>query len=349
MKTKPMLFAAIAMLMLAGCSKERETPTPDEEQYDICVAGSITNETTSTSCYWKNGERHDLVLPVDYTLFTDAIALHDRKVYVTVGESGGKTNGYSIDGIWHANQMPDEARSMYASPSIGFLDGSLYIAGYYITTANEFIACYWKDGVCHPLDIPDHSDNAAGASLAVSGGSVYIAGQANYGELVGYWIDEIWNPLSLPEGSSSVYIADIACSEGSVYVLGNTSIDQISLWVDGVAQTLSAPKGSECYSKKIAVADGKVYVTGYYYEKANFIQACYWKDGVFHKLDTPDNALSNTYDIEVVEGSVFIAGNYFPNDNDFRGCYWKDGVRVDIPAPEGMDSYVTGIAVVKKQ
>lgn len=313
------------------------------------MAGSIFNQTINMSGYWKNDQWHDLALPIDDGFcFTEAIALHEGKVYVTLGHSAGKVAGYYIDGVWHANQLPDGAISTHPSSSIGFLDGSVYMAGYYITESREFIACYWKDGVCHPLTIPGCRGYTSAASLAISGGSVYIAGNGEHNEIAGYWQDEVWNPLTAPDGFSSPFLQDIACSEGSVYVIGDLGYDQACIWVDGVAQILSAPGGVNCYGSDIAVADGAVYIAGTYNRDKDYNSyACYWKDGVFHALDAPGT--SYTKSIEVIDGTVLIAGDYDLSDYEGAGCCWKDGVRVDIPAPEGMRSYVSGMTVVKKQ
>lgn len=358
MKTKLLFLAAIAALTIVGCSKERggETPdpptpppTPEEELYDIYLAGSIFNGTTFPPCYWKNGERHDLPFPDGKPFYVETIAYHDGKLYVTAQNPNGIFNGYIIDGVWHANEMPDGVECIYSSFSIDFLDGSVYMAGYYITEARKFIGCYWKDGVCHPLDIPNlrYIDSSA-ASVAVYDGSVYIAGNGEGNEIAGYWKDEVWNPLTIPDGFSIAHLQDIACSDGSVYVTGYLGYRQACLWVDGVAQILSAPGGLTCYGGKIAVADGKVYVAGYYLDNDNYAHACYWQDGVFHKLDAP-GIESRAKDIKVVDGSVFIAGEHYAVFDMPSGCYWKDGVRVDIPTPEGMKSYVNGMAVAKKQ
>lgn len=310
------------------------------------MAGSIYNETTFSPCYWKNGERHDLPFPDGKPFNVRTIAYHDEKLYVTAQNPNGIFNGCIIDGVWHANEMPDGAGSMYSSYSIDFLDGSVYMAGYYFMEANKYTACYWKDGVCHPLDIR-YIDSTA-ASVAVYDGSVYIAGNFESNQIAGYWQDEVWNQLTIPDGFSIAHLRDIACSEGSVYVIGYLDYKQACLWVDGVAQILSAPGSLTYYGGKIAVADGKVYVAGYYQDNDNYTHACYWQDGVFHKLDAP-GIESLALDIKVVDGSVFIAGEHYAVFDMSSGCYWKDGVRVDIPTPEGMNSSVTGIDVVKKQ
>lgn len=352
MKTKLIYFAAIAALTIAGCSKEgggdplAPPPTPEKELYDVYIAGSIFNKTTDMSGYWKNDEWHDLALPIDDGFcFTTAIALHEGKVYVILDHTYFQVAGCYIDGVWHANQLPDGARYISASSSIGFLDGSVYMAGYSVMESGMSIACYWKDGVCHPLTIPGCSGSTSAASLAISGGSVYIAGNGEYDTIAGYWQDEVWNPITIPDGFSILFLRNIACSEGSVYVAGNLDYDQACFWVDGVTQILSAPDGVNCYVSDIAVADGSVYIAGAYSRDNSC--ACYWKDGVFHALDAP--GASYTQSIEVIDGMVFIAGNYELSDHEGGGCYWKDGVRVDIPVPEGMRSHVGGMTVVKKQ
>jgi hypothetical protein len=109
-------------------------------------------------------------------------------------------------------------------------------------------ACYWRDGV--RTDLPDSdkvesiaiavSGAVSGIDIAVSGGSVYVAGNY-YGNTI---------------NNSTAYY-----------------------WKDGVKTDLPHPgNAGGCFA--ITVSGGSVYVAGAYSMNDNSTTGCYWKDGV---------------------------------------------------------------------
>lgn len=357
MKTKLMLFAAIAALTIAGCSKERETtepappPTPDEELYDIYMAGNVRDGETDVSCYWKNGQQHELAVPDGIEHYTREIAVSEGSVYV-VGELPQKT-GYWKDGVWHENAVPAEAWNCSAH-TIAVSDGSVYMAGFCRKIDRTNAAGYWKDGVWQPLESIPGGIGEEARSIAVCGTTVYVAG-GREGDIFGYWADGVWKTLPGLEGTNKGYCQSIACSEDSVYATGycfNIAADiwQACIWENGVVRKLAVPEGVKYYyGFKIVVADGKVYVVGNYSKEDGKDAACYWKDGVFHALEAPGELLNTeSIGLAVCDGSVYVSGYYESAPGTYASYYWKDGERFEISASAGVDPYVSSIAVVKK-
>lgn len=218
---KKIFFAALAALLMAGCSKERETteptppPTPDEAQYDVYVAAYYINDETDVSCYWKNGEQHELTLP-DASVYCQRIVVADGSVYV--GANGNaKIFGYWKDGVWHANTLPEETKTAWLS-SIAVSEGSVYTAGN-VSTSTASTPGYWKDGAWNSLPIPEKAERGSAYSIAIDGGSVYVAGDVDSGlKDTGYWKDGVWQELERPAGAQKAYTCEIACAEGDIRV-----------------------------------------------------------------------------------------------------------------------------------
>lgn len=361
MKTKLMLFAAIAALMLAGCSKERggETPNPPEPtpppakpEYDIYMAGAVWDGKTDVPCYWKNGQQHELAVPDGTEHYPREIAISEGSLYI-VGEGSRTATGYWKDGVWHKNAVPAEARSCRAH-TIAVADGSVYMAGYYRKVDNTTAAGYWKDGVWQPFESIPGSIGEEARSIAVSEGSVYVAGERD-GNIFGYWADGVWKTLPGLEGTNNGYCMSIACSGNSVYATGycyNTDADiwQACTWENGVVRKLAVPEGVKYYyGFKIVVADGKVYVVGNYSKEDGKNAACYWKDGVFHALEAPGELVgTDSIGLSVCDGAVYVSGYYESAPGTYASYYWKDGERFEISASAGIDPSVSSIAVVKR-
>ena len=111
-----------------------------------------------------------------------------------------------------------------------------------------------------------------------------------------------------------------------VYAAGssfnNNGIDQACYWLNGAGPTPLEDEGLGSCAYAVAVAGGKVYISGQYNDGAN-IRACYWVDGHQVTLGAEgENSWSYANTIAVVGTDVYVAGQY--NSGGYnRACYWK--------------------------
>jgi len=273
-------------------------------------------------------------------------------VYVLGGYYDGDTPYacYWIDGVRTDLPIPAGTQSIVMNNAMAVSGGSVYIAGTYSTGSffnydSNSKACYWKDRVRTDLPIPVGAVSRA-TMIAVSGGSIYIAGEYWTGSYQTgnrtrcYWKDGARTDLPVPAGTQ--INTAIAVSGGSVYIAGeyDDANDKITAcyWKDGVRTDLPVPAGTQISrTNAIAASGGSIYITGGY-----GATACYWKDGVRTDLTIPAEADgSRIYAMAASGGSVYIAGSDYVWDDYGRNtfhtssCYWKDGVRTDLALPVG--------------
>jgi len=237
---------------------------------------------------------------------------------------------------WYVISPSDEENPQLPDPP-----GTVFVSGMYGNGIRN-IACYWKDGEKTDLELPTGAIDSLASKIAVSGGSVHIAGYYWDGNTTAcYWKDGVLTKLSLPAGASRSVAYAIAVSGGSVYIAGIYYEDDNRIacyWKDGVIKDLELPTGVvESNATAIAVSGGSVYILGGYSDEDwNY---CYWKDGVRIDLTLPNSAetgRSSAGAIAVLNGSVYIAGRYeYEDEDNATACYWKDGVRTDLAVPAG--------------
>lgn len=104
------------------------------------------------------------------------------------------------------------------------------------------------NGVLHELQAPEgvnyYSNDGA---LAVSEGTVYIAGYYSIGDIYKtcYWKDGVFTPLEAP-GELGNGTVNIAVSDGTVYVSGTYKGQEglhACYWKDGERTDLPVPEG----------------------------------------------------------------------------------------------------------
>lgn len=118
-------------------------------------------------------------------------------------------------------------------------------------------------------------------------------------------------------------------ADPSVYLVGSIKLKENTIgvyWKDGVKTELSV-NGKDTYAKSIAVLNGDVYVTGYYFERGN--QACYWKNGQKFYLEQNKASQSTGNGIAISGKDVYISWGYKESKSK-EEAYLKNGKPVII-------------------
>lgn len=293
------------------------TATQDGVQYDLYISGVYIEEDTEKPCYWKNGTRIDLP-GVDETGsgYTSAMTVSNGKVYIA--GAGPGMGCYWIDGVCHelkeyyrTQSIAVDNESVYVlvtnmlwkdgvlqdsdfgngftPEAITVSGGTLYLAGRLhldtpLTGSADVAAC-GKLGVPHHLPTPIVSTKSNAYCATASAGSVYVGGyyydeEADINRAC-FWKDrQKATPLETPVGRSAVWCI---CVEGeTVYSAGyyyNTD-KNLCYWVNEKRMELEVlADAEEFYVTGIAAVDGKVWVSGAYYDKNYDDHACYWVNG----------------------------------------------------------------------
>ncbi len=223
-------------------------------------------------------------------------------------------------------------------------DPKIYAGGYYHNGGPD-VACYWDEGTCVPLSLPDDIRDSYCTSIVVSGGVIYAGGYYHNGtkNVACVWVNNSRTDLTAP-GTSHAYCTSIAVYNGMVYAGGYyiSGTKNIACYWRGNNRTdLSVPQdagNSRCTS--IVVDNGKVYAGGYHvitrvitpepdYSATSWNEPCYWTNNVRTDLNYTVNPLvstSCTY-IALYKGNVYAAGNL-----SRLIWVWQDGKLTGIPA-----------------
>jgi hypothetical protein len=147
------------------------------------------------------------------------------------------------------------------------------VAGYCNDSGTKNVPGYWKNGTWNVLPLPEEDSPylPVTTDIAVSGGSVYIAGTyskdggAGYISVPGYWKDGVWNALTPYVSGKSSSASAIAIANGSVYVGGNCTISTgscaVGYWKDGIWTSL-IEQAKDSYIRDFAVYNGTVVACG---------------------------------------------------------------------------------------
>jgi hypothetical protein len=225
----------------------------------------------------------------------------------------------------------------------------LYCAGNYLS-GGVAKACYWING--KKIDLPAAGTQASYASsILVSGGSVYVSGNAANGAC--YWKNG--NRIDLPGNLG--FATDIRVSSGSVYVSGGYytgSKNQGCYWKDGIKTDL-VDDGMYSVGQALEVVGNQVYVAGIDNLSNGLVMPSYWSNNNLSNLSFPlvkdqwgDWNNGSVYDICVDSGNVYVAGGYttpISATGSFRShpCYWQNGTRVELNGD--YDSEITALSV----
>jgi len=242
------------------------------------------------------------------------------KVYVSGSYSDGVTENacYWVDG----NRV--NLSGGYKARGIAVEKRIVYVAGHYLEGGVDQ-GCYWINGEKHNIPQKFHKSNDSPSNvngIGVIDGKVYVVGR--FEGNAACWVDGELTILSRRDQSCS----RIAVSDGSAYFVGIQTYFGTG-WYTVYGRTVSV--GGNYCATGIAVANGKVYVSGY---NNNPVSPCYWIDGA--RVDLPKVQLGSsikayTSDIAVSNGKVYVSGSYdVSSDYNYTACYWVDNTRVDL-------------------
>jgi hypothetical protein len=303
--------------------------------------------SNAMACYWKDGVKTDLPVPsrtyYNGDIAATGIAVSGNTVYVSgyYVQSESHVACYWINGV--RTDLPGGGRAF----DIAVDGGNVYMAGqYYYDEPGDpgfwlSMPCYWINGTRYDLPVPSNYGKTRAESIAVSGGTVYVAGfyfGSDRTTTGCYWVDGVRYDLPVPGGTGS-FARGITVSGGDIYVLGGYG-GTPCYWKNGITRyDLPRTDGygmisgdSEHYSfgrAAIAVSDANVYSSGIVSTELG--TSCYWKNGALIPLE------GMAYGVTVFNDSVYVSGYHRDPDipeEMIRPCYWKDGVPVDLQDDE---------------
>lgn len=259
----------------------------------VYMAGGIDG----SGCYWKDGDHVALPTPASGFYAANSIAVDNNTVYVCSGEYywingtakgfpaqfNGKAVAASGGSVYFAGQVnlsigsystllayywpgsgssmqlktPGKARNDDAMCAY-ISEGANYAGGYYTSGSVQY-PCYWKDGECVTLAVPQGMTENTVGGICVVGGNVYVAGTCGNGEttLACYWENNSLTELELPDGAYNATVSGITVAGGKVCVSGQyqdrTDKVRACYWINGERTDL--PKGSaeSAYATGIAL------------------------------------------------------------------------------------------------
>ena len=188
----------------------------------IYAVGYHANSSgTSTPGYWLDGSFVQLPLPEGASFRSSEtmnIAISDNKVYVmgTYFQDSRYSPCVWIDGTRNELVSAGSAALGSVAQSMTIAGGKVYVSGYSIPENRNYRkGCYWVDGVCTDLSVPDGTWSEA-ASIGVIDGKVYVGGE-HYTDVREkhpcYWLDGVRTDLDIPTGGTSAGIKAIYLSE----------------------------------------------------------------------------------------------------------------------------------------
>jgi hypothetical protein len=337
----------------------------------VYIAGSyeINGNNIYQPCYWVNGVRTELEVPVGRSGSATGIAVSGNTVYVSGAyetNTGTAAPCYWVNGQRTDLQLLDDV-TYYETRAIAVLGDTVYVAGQYRYGSNNSNrrACYWVNGTGNNLTVPS-GRNADTIGVYVEGTTVYMLGVHGPTDdtRVCYWgLDGVLvgsgGACDLPSGSGSnnYYNTPGAMLKTpdttSIYLPGNVMISNVQracYWRNGYRTDLPVPSGTT-YSTNfsIAIAGSTVYAVGRY-ETGSNQTACYWKDGTTRTdLPVAGASISRAGDIYVLGTTVYVAGSYGNSVENRKACYWTNGTKTDLSVPTGATFSNAGVIVVVEQ
>ncbi len=275
------------------------SPTTVMQGEAVTLTSTGLHSDSANYRWYMNGTKVGTGTPLEYT-FTEAGACMVSLLVL----DGGALSGHA--------ELVDVAPSLY----------DIYVAGQtYDATADEYLACYWKNGIKTVLG-EEESDTAA---IAVIGADVYVAGD-EYDATADKYFACYWkNGEKTVLGVTDSDAYAIAVIGADVYVAGYeydaTADDNFACYWKNGDKTVLGVADSEAYAFTVNGAD--VYVAGYEYDAtADDYLACYWKNGEKTVLGSAD---SKANAIAVIGADVYVAGNELNSSYVYEACYWKNG------------------------
>lgn len=175
--------------------------------------------------------------------YVSGMQVAGNDVYVSGGSHQSQRNNppsYRFAEYWKngvptllVNGLLDSSGSAYSfagyptTTGIAVSGSDVYVSGYELTSGDNVIAIYWKNGVATYLSTSPAGSSANG--IAVSGSDVYVAGYQNINDTSRAMLWKNGAPLILPYGGSAaanavfvsgtdVYVAGYGWHIGGVYV-----------------------------------------------------------------------------------------------------------------------------------
>jgi hypothetical protein len=215
------------------------------------VEGNYMEGYTFAPCYWKNGTRIDLEIPMD--------------------AQSGATNGIAVDGS-----------TVYIS-GYSFNDGGINEYGEIYSPSTQ-TPCYWKitGGVQERVTFGKPPEYAITeiiiSGIAVLNGDVYTSGHRENGNVTTYWKNGVYaGTLPAISSASSTQTTTIAEAEGTLYIGGiGNSPNRGGYWKWNGTTFGSFVSLENCEEiKGITSYNGTVYAVGGWY---------YWEGGTRKRL-----------------------------------------------------------------
>lgn len=231
-----------------GLPKPDPVYTSAPEVNSIAVDGN-TVYACSPEFYWKNGTAGKL--PVRFT--GKAVAASGGSVYfagqanLSIGSIYTQL-AYYWAGSGSAMQLKTPGKARNDDATCAYIsEGVNYAGGHYVSGSVQY-PCYWKDGECVTLAVPQGMTENTVGGICVAGGIVYVAGTCGDGETIRacYWENDSRTELELPDGAYNTAVSGITVAGGKVCVAGQyqdaTDKTRACYWVNGKRTDL--PKGT---------------------------------------------------------------------------------------------------------
>jgi hypothetical protein len=269
----------------------------------VYTAGFYMVGIRGVPCYWDGSGYYELENDLTNDSRATSIWVDNGTVY---------SAGYRIDDgglmlpcYWvgaSRTDLPITGSTGWAS-SICVDAGIVYVAG--SDELSPRAACYWTDdgsGAVQTLLPSDGSNMAEGHAIAVTGGTVYVAGR---------------------------------------YDVAGATPPKACYWVGDDTRVALPGFGTEDYSAAIAicVSGGTIYTAGSA-ETGSTMSSCLWVGTTWAGLTAPDTSEINATGIDVVQGISYISGTWYDSELDeYIPCYWSGtwstGItRQDLPGSE---------------
>jgi hypothetical protein len=346
------LILMIALMGFPGCSSDSgsggdgdsgtdgdgavgENPAPTTSVCVYVCGTSIDSAGLEVPSLWKNGERSSLSRASNAKSGSaNSLLLSGGSVYVA-GATRDGTSGNPIPCYWESGARSDLTSSDpngETCTDLTIADGHLYLS---FARGSGGSGCF-IDGTERVFN--SFYTNEAGLGIAVSNGTVYVAGYNNGGTYyhiypVYYsWDGTTVNTISKSEGHGS----DILAAGTDIYFSGDLA-DIPTYWKNDAAAALLLPDGAVTgHTTTLAYAGSTLYVSGYTIDASGIETPCYWTvaaDGTaacvqLSVLDTARNGRAQG--IFAYQGVVYACGYTKDATSISVPCYWKAGSRVDL-------------------
>lgn len=261
-----------------------------------------------------------------------SLASYDIHMAAVEMKDGVAVPYYIKNGVLEA--LPHEGDAGAAVYGIFVAAGDVYMTGHYKedlgASTPSVRPVWWKNGVMQKLETAPNIPYADTRAIYVSGGDVYVAGQANVpGQRTTptVWKNGVAHPVT--DGENYGGLEDIFVVGEDVYVVGYETHDKVNVakyWKNGEEVVLTDGR-FQSYAISIYVDGTDIYVTGYAYEDDG-CNIKLWKNGEATNL-TSGSLVAQGRKVWVEDGSVYVGG-YEQVGSKYEPFAWKDGERIKL-------------------